>query len=262
MGNLSSSLQSILSAKTMKAFDHYSEQEMRFSCEIHGEVCERVFIRQGKPAYCPVCEREKRDKKEQYDAQLLKIKNANIPLRYQHSKLSEIKVETDNEAMNMRHIFAWMSCFKRDKGKISGFLMTGNVGSGKTHIACAIGRAVLGMGASFRYMTHETINNRIRATWNKYTLLTQEEVIKSLSALNLLVIDELAECHSVELRKALSTIIDYRYNAERPTILITNKRTDAVKAILGDRVYSRNCNGVLEFDGRDRRMDDNPFATL
>jgi DNA replication protein DnaC len=173
--------------------------------------------------------------------------------------LSDIEVETDKEATNMRHIFTWMSHFKQNEGQISGFLMTGNVGSGKTHIACAMGRAVLTMGASFRYMTHEAINNRLRATWNKYTTLTQEEVIKSLSTVHLLAIDELAECNSLELRKALSSLIDQRYNAERPTILISNKRMDAIKSILGDRIYSRNCNGILEFDGRDRRMDDNPF---
>jgi len=90
--------------------------------------------------------------------------------------------------------------------------------------------------------------------------LTQEEAIESLSTISLLAIDELAECNSLELRKALSTVIDNRYNTERPTILVSNKGTDAIKEILGDRVYSRNCNGVLKFDGRDRRIDDNPFA--
>ncbi len=260
MQHLSLSLSGVLSNQTIKLLDQYAEQDIIFQCIEHGEVRERVFLKQGESAYCPVCDREERTRKEQHKILSLKIKSSHIPMRYHQCKLSDIEVETDKEATNMRHIFTWMSHFKQNKGRVSGFLMTGNVGSGKTHIACAIGRAVLTMGASFRYMTHEMINNRLRATWNKYTVLTQEEVIKSLSTVHLLAIDELAECNSLELRKALSSLIDQRYNAERPTILVSNKRTDAIKVILGDRIYSRNCNGVLEFDGRDRRMDDNPFV--
>jgi DNA replication protein DnaC len=259
MQHLWSSLSSVLSKKTIKLLDQYVEQDIIFQCTKHGEIRERICLKQGQPAYCPVCNKEEKKRKEQHEMLALRIKSAHIPLRYHQCKLSDIEVETDKEATNMRHIFTWMSHFKQNEGQISGFLMTGNVGSGKTHIACAMGRAVLTMGASFRYMTHEAINNRLRATWNKYTALTQEEVIKSLSTVHLLAIDELAECNSLELRKALSSLIDQRYNAERPTILISNKRMDAIKSILGDRIYSRNCNGILEFDGRDRRIDDNPF---
>lgn len=260
INNLSPSLRGIFSENTLRELDKYSEKDITFNCEKHGKVCESVVIKQEELDYCPICRREERSRKAQDEILVLKIKGSNIPMRYRHCKLSDIDVETDEEANNMRHIFTWIRHFKQNKGKMNGFLMTGNVGSGKTHVACAMGRAVLTMGASFRYMTHEAINNRIRSAWSKYTSLTQEEVIESLSTINLLAIDELAECHSLELRKALSTVIDNRYNTERPTILVSNKGTNVIKEILGDRVYSRNCNGVLKFDGRDRRIDHNPFA--
>ena len=61
----------------------------------------------------------------------------------------------------------------------------------------------------------------------------------------MLVLDEIGVGHGSNAEHVqLFEVLDLRYKLERPTVLLSNLTTTALKAALGDRVYDRLREGA------------------
>jgi DNA replication protein DnaC len=77
-------------------------------------------------------------------------------------------------------------------------------------------------------------------------------LIRDLSAVGLLVIDEIQERADTQFEdRTLTNLIDARYYGMRPTILIGNLRPSEFAARIGSSIASRirETGGVIEFNG-------------
>ena len=80
----------------------------------------------------------------------------------------------------------------------------------------------------------------IRNTWRRDSERTETQVLDMLAGVDLLVLDEVGVQYGTEAEQVnLFDIIDKRYRALMPTILLTNQGKAGLKSFLGDRSFDR-----------------------
>ncbi len=119
-------------------------------------------------------------------------------------------------------------------------ILTGNVGTGKTHLASAIVRTVVADGASALIIPAGDIIAIARASMVPGSGYTDRDVVLHLGGLNLLVIDEVGCQRGTEYELGLlHSIIDRRYQAVLPTVLISNLDPAGLTKFIGERAVDR-----------------------
>ena len=113
----------------------------------------------------------------------------------------------------------------------NGFIISGEKGTGKTHIAAAIANFLLNQGTSVIFMTERNLFGKIRDAYSKSRNYgndgqTESEIRSIYETVPLLVIDDLGKEKATEWTLAtLYAIIDGRYDRAMPTIITTNYDT-------------------------------------
>jgi len=143
----------------------------------------------------------------------------------------------------------------QEKGTWMAFL--GKCGTGKGHLAASIVQYVIKNHAcSALYIKLIDIVSRIKSDWNK-----EEDVIKKLREVDLLVIDEIGVQFNTEAeRLILYRILDHRYEYLKPTIITSNHNLTGLEKIIGQRIISRlydqeSENAVYKFTWEDYRRE-------
>lgn len=140
-----------------------------------------------------------------------------------------------------------------------GLILMGKVGTGKTHLACAILRAQLLIhGRSGRYITAMQLMDKVRDSYGRDDVQASD-ILTPLARTELLVIDEIGATKASEHDLAILTaLLSERHEECRGTILVTNLPADQLRDRLGDRVTDRvrqTCE-VLVFDWESKRGAD------
>jgi DNA replication protein DnaC len=122
-------------------------------------------------------------------------------------------------------------------------ILHGDRGPGKTRMAAEIA-VKLGQGT---YRTAMGFFTDVRASFKPKSQLDERDVIWSLTAPRLLVLDEIQVRGGTKFEDNLLThLIDSRYASIRPTILIANLTRDQLAESLGASIVDRVAeNGVL-----------------
>jgi DNA replication protein DnaC len=127
-----------------------------------------------------------------------------------------------------------------------GLFITGGVGTGKTHTAVAILKAALAKHKTARIYKTTALLRRIKDTYGRDATETETKILNELKDLDLLILDEFGlkstrEGEASETEKALLfEIIDTRYEAYKPTIIISNLNAkDRKEYLADDRISDR-----------------------
>ena len=152
---------------------------------------------------------------------------------------------------------AWAGKLERikarcDQGGIVALI--GPRGTGKTRIASEVARDLIRDPA--RYSTAMEIFLKIRATYRKGATQSEQDVVTALTQTKLLVIDEIQErSESGWEDRLLTHIIDKRYGAMLPTIVIANLSKSELMKTLGESIASRltETGSVVTIDGPSHR---------
>ncbi|WP_192795320.1 ATP-binding protein, partial [Staphylococcus aureus] len=70
-------------------------------------------------------------------------------------------------------------------------ILQGSYGTGKSHLAYAIAKAVKAKGHTVAFMHIPMLMDRIKATYNKNAVETTDELVRLLSDIDLLVLDDM-----------------------------------------------------------------------
>lgn len=152
----------------------------------------------------------------------------------------------------------WHATFGKVMSGISDggiIALIGPRGTGKTRLAAeAMRNAAPREGI---YATAMALFLRIRETFGKKSRESEADIVRELSKCPLLILDEIQERGNTPWEDRLLThIMDARYGAMRPTIIIANLTAEALAEQLGESIVSRlhETGGVLEIDGPSHRL--------
>lgn len=222
-------------------------------CEAHGpfESTGRSF-RGGAVRWssCAACANEARLKEEKAKADLAlerarkaaeeAIESAAIPQRFRLRTFDSFVADTEELAVAYRLVKAYADGFREHLRAGSGLILSGPPGTGKSHLAAAT-LLQLAPDHTCLYATVSQVIRAVRDTWRKGSERSELEIVRQLGRdVDLLVMDEVGVQYGTDAEKnLLFDILDRRYSEMRPTILISNLHGEALKEVLGDRVYDR-----------------------
>lgn len=121
-----------------------------------------------------------------------------------------------------------------------GFIFSGTPGTGKNHLAAAMGNALLSDGKSVLIITLVDIMTSMKATFKKDAERNEAAMIDAYTALDLLVIDEIGVQHDSRYEQVvINQLVDRRTSAKRATGMLTNLNFIQLTELLGERVIDR-----------------------
>lgn len=154
-------------------------------------------------------------------------RRARIPQRYQGCTLASYRYDYPGADASLWKAFHLVRGFvggypATNNG--NGLLLTGNIGTGKTHLAVGMLQAlVLEKSVSALFCDYRELLKSIGNSYNPQVAATELEVLQPVFAAEVLVIDELGAAKPTEwVWDTVAHLINTRYNDHRVTILTTN----------------------------------------
>ena len=217
------------------------------------EVCER----HGNPSIksfkvdlinkvfhlCEVCIEEdkvvefEKDNAESREQRVLnhKLHNAMISPRFKTKTLENYSTDNDEQKKALAAARWFLKCFEY----ATGLIFIGTPGTGKNHLACGIIQEVVKQDKTAILTTTMKMIRKVKDSWTDRDI-KEGDVITLYTEPSLLVIDEIGVQFGSETEKLyISEIINDRYEAMKPTILLGNVTKEELIEQMGDRVIDR-----------------------
>lgn len=228
-------------------------------CQVHNS--QKVISFGTGRVICTHCELEnaRASHRKNADASIREkhFHGAQIPARHAQSGLKNYIADTQGRATAKASATAYIKHL-RDGGK-QNLVMVGSTGTGKTHLACATAHNLLDNGMFVRYVTSEHLANDISSAYSRKDD-TEKSAILRYTDLDVLIIDEYGlhdrSAKSPYILECVHKVLYARYDAMKPTMLISNMSLNEIKSDLGDRLWSRFQDGglsVIECNWTDAR---------
>jgi len=230
------------------------------TCEKHGVYTPETICIAGKMLTrgCPRCMDElerKRDREEQEIAERQKlirfdaaIGRSGIPPRFLHATFDNYEAVNDKQKTVLAGCREYAAKLSRSSGAL---FLCGSVGTGKTHLACAVLLYYLSNDHDGQYISVMKMIREIRATYSKDAREDEQHAIDRFAKSSLLVLDEVGVQLGTDSEKLLLfEVINGRYERMKPTVLISNLNVQDVTKYLGERTIDRlreNGGKVLGF---------------
>lgn len=237
-------------------------------CETHGNYTSMLITGYGQQFWtrCPACIRNKsnEDVKElqlrnlaESNQNIMKtlINRAAVPDSFINATFDNYQLEDgENQRKVVEHCKYFADNFAKAKARNIHGILSGNTGTGKTHLSCAIVKRVLEIGFSAIFVTMADISLSIRSSY-KDEGKSERQIIEEFTDIDLLIIDECAIKITSFEQETLFNIVNKRYSSCKPTLVLTNK-LNSLTELLGERTASRlQASGFVQvFDWQDHRL--------
>jgi DNA replication protein DnaC len=192
-------------------------------------------------------EKEKRD-----ISQKRLFSEIQIGQRYRGQAWDDYKPATDTARKTLETCRQFATGFKEALETGRCLIMIGGPGTGKNMLSALICQDVAGQGFTALHTTAMKLVRRVKETWGKGSEESESQAIRNFTLPDLLVIDEIGvQFGSTAEQIILTEIINDRYEAMRPTIIISNLTVPQLEDVMGKRVVDRFYEGggkVLVFN--------------
>jgi len=123
----------------------------------------------------------------------------------------------------------------------SGWLvLLGGYGSGKTHLAAAIGNYRKAMGEEPIFVVVPDLLDHLRATFSPQSSVSYDRRFDEVRSARLLILDDLGTQSATPwAREKLYQLLNYRYNAKLPTVITSAQSLDDMDARIRSRMLDR-----------------------
>lgn len=237
-------------------------------CDKHGDYQASVFrmplSETPITSRCPTCSAEERAaeeaRKRENDLRMRQMKVAGlfrgslIPARFADRTLANYVAETSGQKRAVEICRRFADGFENSHG--ASMVFCGKPGTGKTHLACGIGRQLIDNLQSVLFSTVLAAIRHIKETYRHGSERSESDAIGDLLTPDLLILDEVgAQLGSEHEKMLMFEVINERYQQCRSTILISNLNADELTAFMGDRVMDRfrESGAVVAFDWASHR---------
>ncbi|CAL4317768.1 DNA replication protein DnaC [Buchnera aphidicola (Thelaxes suberi)] len=125
-------------------------------------------------------------------------------------------------------------------GNIASFIFSGKPGTGKNHLASAIGNHLILNGKTVLIVTVADLMSNMKGTFSDSSIITEENLLHNLSTVDLLMIDEIGmQTESRYEKVIINQIVDRRSSSKRSTGMLSNLDHEGMRLLLGERVIDR-----------------------
>lgn len=244
------------------------------ACPTHGQQQGTAsMLSDGwSPARCPECARDLQQASEQRakaqpwravrrDGQrdaADRLERSGIPPRFAGKTFDAFTARTFDQQAALQACRAFAEGFEAVRRHGRCIMLCGVPGTGKTHLACAIlDHVTRHFAAEGRYLSFAKAIRSVKQTYSKASPVTEQQAIDALCRPDMLVLDEIGVQFGSEAEKMIGfEIINARYEAMKPTVIVSNLSARELETCLGDRVVDRLCeNGgeMVIFRGESAR---------
>lgn len=132
------------------------------------------------------------------------------------------------------------------RGQWPGLWLIGPPGTGKSHLGAAVVNELIEARRIGGHMTtaHDMVRS-LRATWRRDSPRREEDVLRELSTVPVLILDEIGITAASESEAVqMFEVLDKRYQLQRPVIVLSNLTVPEIRRALGDRLYDRLREGA------------------
>ena len=245
----------------IEILSEYETRKVVMECRVHGKV-ESVVSYIGGSWTTPKCsrcisekEKARRAEKAAREAEE-KMKrlalSSGIPRRYRSAGFEEYITHGKQDRERAKRIaVSFAERFDEVSEKGVSLIFTGNPGTGKTHLACAIANKVMKGGRTVSLTGVPAMMRAVRETYRDDPRNTESEVIASLANVDLLIIDEVGvQAGSNHELRVMFDILNERYQDVKPTILISNLPESHLEDYIGTPALDRfheNGGAIVSF---------------
>jgi DNA replication protein DnaC len=180
-----------------------------------------------------------------------------IPARYRDATIDGYEGDATGHVRARKACQSFVNRWQETRANGPSIVMCGRPGTGKTHLACAIGLDLIERyGSRVMFSTALAAIRTIKDTYHRDSEVSESEAIDRLVTPDLLILDEIGvQVGSEHERMLVFEVINERYQQCRSTILISNLNKQELTEYMGDRIMDRfrECGGVLAFDWQSYR---------
>lgn len=154
---------------------------------------------------------------------------------------------------NLHHAFERAKEYADDpKGWL---LLKGGYGCGKTHLAAAIANERLPKGLPTLFIVVPDLLDYLRSTYSPNSEVSYDERFESIRSSPLLILDDLGSQSATPwAQEKLFQLLNYRYNAQLPTVLTTNKELEEIDMRLRSRLADVTLCEIVAIQAPDFRQ--------
>lgn len=200
-------------ARNIKPNQNVVEEQLGLKCEKCGNTydyykfsnghefkhgCDCAMIQAGKEA--------EQQRKQKYLERIFNQSTVNASLK--DVTVNSYTPQNENQAQAKQTAIEYVKTFSTDKPK--SLILQGSYGTGKSHLAYAIAKAVKKQGYSVAFMHIPMLMERIKATYNRNATETTDDLVKLLSEIDLLVLDDMGVENTEHTLNKLFSIVDNR----------------------------------------------------
>jgi DNA replication protein DnaC len=154
-----------------------------------------------------------------------------IPLLYQSASFDNFSLPQDNPQGRhaLSQVVTRVMSYAREYPALDkpGLLLIGDPGTGKTHLAVAALRRLLGKGHEGVFFDYQNLLERIRSSYDANSGTTDREAYRTVLDTEVVLLDDLG-AHRVTdwVEDTITSIITHRCNNRKALIATTNLRED------------------------------------
>jgi len=225
-------------------------------CSDHGQYTDFLTglgkARSAVWSGCQQCAEEKRVEADRIEQEKIIRENTRrsiesrvgrscIPPRFADRSFENYSATTldQQQAVSICREYAESFPYHAQRGR--SLMLLGNVGTGKTHLATAIGNHIIRQfSLAALYVTAGSVIRHVKSSFDRDTAHNEVQAYQLFAAPDLLILDEVGVQNATEFeRTVMFELINSRYEAMKPTIVISNRSRDELPTYMGDRVVDR-----------------------